>query len=1063
MVQADRKVELTVVLLIPFTESINNDSTSHYSMGQRHAKIPSPVRLNKTTLTLVFFLLIQMWAPSVVSEGDDLDSMEICSNPIAGLGGDCDGRSNADDGTSGITEWVDGIYNFNMTSPTEIEFEASWAIREWDKSGMGLFSSMDNALLADNIGVDDGLPADVLRAAFDNNTDPSDPSSPTVQETLLSEIDGSISQLLSSWGGASTPETNWSDSIQLPNSSGSGDLETVECATDVADNSDGNAFEPPICITTNVVISMNVRDTYGLQGVSASSLESALEGMLIMGSEVTTKFDVSVSPGHRGTYAIQPPPYATVVQAGGTSGEKVYHEDGNYYSGLWSIDWRNPSTSSSQAINGDLDMTMGFRQSATTGVVSIPQGDKSIDLSVVVDLSDESNTFVEVVAGIYQIQSSSLELWNVPPLMPADKASIPVITSDGIRMAYHSGLLELSDLSDNIPLSGIGDAIGNSNGIEVQMGAFQWTHVSQPPLNPGGLNYTHGFGCLRGGFYCLEGTVAMDDTFPVYMKSVSNTFPLSLADLLGGNLGDDANFLDDVEGDDLNKLLNSGVEFSTILSDSAMDSFIGNMLPSGLDADLTMEIVLPSWVSTKDGGDRIEVSYRASGNHIGEISLTGSESFFWNHAICSETVGPLCTDSSPDRLCKSTIKSCLYFDVGLDISKFDTASLLLNKGVVVEFELTINLTVHRIAVPESLFGNINSDSTNIALDVLPSDLIRLIMDIGSRSEEPLDWDFSLCDGELPYCDQTVIISNDNKTGLPGFATRFSNDVKSYIEDESRSLSSDSSNIFGDLDMSAFSVELDIPYEELVDDDETIDDERGLVMRLVVPRVRITTGLANTWADLISMAGGSDEELQVGVYTEAPGNALISPFLSPMASAMEAFTSALANSVLGPEGVRPASNMSIGVGTSSLSSVGADELGIDLGGTVKLTLPLGIQLENLGSSEGEISSVILDKSQRQVITYEIEAGMEDDTLEFSVLLTPTWVLQQIVYYLLVLVLFFVWRVRRRGRKRKKRRRAQALAALEEEVVTQVGYVAPMPTVEVVQVADNGIVIKKRLLT
>ena len=55
------------------------------------------------------------------------------------------------------------------------------------------------------------------------------------------------------------------------------------------------------------------------------------------------------------------------------------------------------------------------------------------------------------------------------------------------------------------------------------------------------------------------------------------------------------------------------------------------------------------------------------------------------------------------------------------------------------------------------------------------------------------------------------------------------------------------------------------------------------------------------------------------------------------------------------------------------------------------------------------------------------------------------------------------MRRRGRKRKKRRRAQALAALEEEVVTQVGYVAPMPTVEVVQVADNGIVIKKRLLT
>ena len=109
MVQADRKVELTGVLLIPFTESINNDSTSHCSMAQRHAKASSPVGWNKTTLALVIFLMIQMWAPSVVSEGDELDSMEICSNPIAGLGGDCDGRSNADDGTSGITEWVDAV------------------------------------------------------------------------------------------------------------------------------------------------------------------------------------------------------------------------------------------------------------------------------------------------------------------------------------------------------------------------------------------------------------------------------------------------------------------------------------------------------------------------------------------------------------------------------------------------------------------------------------------------------------------------------------------------------------------------------------------------------------------------------------------------------------------------------------------------------------------------------------------------------------------------------------------------------------------------------------------
>ena len=109
-----------------------------------------------------------------------------------------------------------------MTSPTEIEFQASWAIREWDRSGMELFlhPDMDTALASDNIGQNDGLPADVLRAAFDNNTDPADPSSPTVQETLLSEINSSISQLLSTWGGSTSPQTDWSDRVFLPNDAG---------------------------------------------------------------------------------------------------------------------------------------------------------------------------------------------------------------------------------------------------------------------------------------------------------------------------------------------------------------------------------------------------------------------------------------------------------------------------------------------------------------------------------------------------------------------------------------------------------------------------------------------------------------------------------------------------------------------------------------------------------------------------------------------------------------------------------------------------------------------------
>lgn len=1042
-------------------------------MAQRHAKTTTRMWSGRTTFLLAILFVIQVWVPTGLSEGADLDDMEICSNPIGGLGGDCDGRTNADDGTTGVTQWVDGVYDFNMTSPTEIEFEASWAIREWDKSGLGIFSGamMENALGADNIGPNDGLPADVLRAAFDNNTDPNDPASPTVKQTLLSEVNGSISQLLSTWGGASTPQTDWADSIMLPNSSGSGGFESVECTTDVAKNgegpdndgdgaSDSNAFEPPICITTSVVISLNILETYGLSGVSASNLEAALEGMLIMGSQVTTKFDVSVNPGHRGTYSIQPPPYATVTVAGGTYGETVNHVEDGYHSGLWIIDWRNPSGAlSSQSFNGHLDMTMGFRQSSNTGVVSVLPDDKSIDVRIVVDMSDESNTFVEVEAAIYQIQSSSLDQWGVPPIMDKDKAIIPVITSDGIRMAYHTGLLQLDHLSENIPISGIGEAIGGANqNVVVQMGDFVWTSNAQQ--QPGGLNMTHMLNCLRGVHYCLEGTVAMDDTYPVIMSSVSNTFPMSLADLLGGNLGD-AGFMNSVTGDDLSILLNSGVEFSTILSDEDMESFIGEMLPSGMSTDLTMEIVLPSWASTKDGSTSIEMTYRASGTHDAEVSLTGAESFFWNHAICSESTGSACTDTSPDRVCESSLKSCAYVDVGLDISEISSASILISKGVTVEFELSINLTVHRIAVPDSLFDSINTDSTNLSLDVLPSDLIRLLLEIGSRGD-PLEWGFSICDTGMSYCDQSIPLSNDNRTGLPGFGTSFSQGVKSYITDETRSLSSDADNNFGNLDMSEFSLELSFPYDGLIDEDDPVTDEKGIVMSLKIPRVSVTMGLDNSWADLISMAGGEEGDgLQIGIATESPTNTLVVPFLEPMVSAMEGLTGALAGSLVSGDGVRPAPNMSVGVGASALSGIGGDEMGINLGGSVTLTLPLGIQLEDISSEQGQVSSEIDAKTQRQTITYEIEPGMGDDTLEFTLLLTPTWVLQQLVYYILVFVIFFFWRVTRRGRKRRKRRRAQALQALEDSAVSPIGYIPPTPTVEVVQVAENGIVVKKRL--
>ena len=102
------------------------------------------------------------------------------------------------------------------------------------------------------------------------------------------------------------------------------------------------------------------------------------------------------------------------------------------------------------------------------------------------------------------------------------------------------------------------------------------------------------------------------------------------------------------------------------------------------------------------------------------------------------------------------------------------------------------------------------------------------------------------------------------------------------------------------------------------------------------------------------------------------------------------------------------------------------------------------------------------SKRQIVTYEIGPSMYDDRVEFKVLLTPMWVISQIQYYLIGLVLFVLWRARRRMTRRKRKRRAAALEALEESAASPMGYIPPQPTVEVLQVTDNGIVIKRRLI-
>ena len=109
-------------------------------MTERHAKNSTQYSWGRAAVLLSVIFLVQTVAPAAVSE-DTFDEMTLCL-PSPGLDGVCDNRFDADDATQDITSWVEGMFHFNMTSPTEIQFQASWAIREWDKSGMELFTSL---------------------------------------------------------------------------------------------------------------------------------------------------------------------------------------------------------------------------------------------------------------------------------------------------------------------------------------------------------------------------------------------------------------------------------------------------------------------------------------------------------------------------------------------------------------------------------------------------------------------------------------------------------------------------------------------------------------------------------------------------------------------------------------------------------------------------------------------------------------------------------------------------------------------------------------------------------
>ena len=161
---------------------------------------------------------------------------------------------------------------------------------------------------------------------------------------------------------------------------------------------------------------------------------------------------------------------------------------------------------------------------------------KAIDLNLVIDLSDEYAATIDFAAGLYYLDTETLNRWGINMFEVSSSASVPVITSDGIRLAYHNDIVDLTQFTNQFPVGDIVEGLGNTiAGVgDITMSDLEWVSV---PTARGfsnrraDSNHSHSTGCtepVAAGqvlHYCLEGPNAMDETYPFIFKPPVSRFP----------------------------------------------------------------------------------------------------------------------------------------------------------------------------------------------------------------------------------------------------------------------------------------------------------------------------------------------------------------------------------------------------------------------------------------------------------------------------------------------------------------------------------------------------------
>ncbi|MBO57444.1 MAG: hypothetical protein CMA77_00380 [Euryarchaeota archaeon] len=906
--------------------------------------------------------------------------------------GICDDYNFAHDLTA-ADEWVRSQYTFEMHNTSAITMTLEWEMHEFNRSVIGL-ESMD---LGGSFDSNSGAPVDYIRNYLGYTT----PQGIEVRQMILNEFSSAVEELVSNtYNATAEVESTIANQVNIEG-------QNIECSDDMNSDSidevwglSNNAFQPPLCLRSVAQIEIDS----GLLDFSSTTLdvERAFQGLLTMGAEVTSDFTLVSRAGHRSTFELIPPSYATFSEIG-NNGTLTPHQQGSiqYNTASWLTDGFD--LQGGDSVFSDASITSIFRNSSTRSVTLDPSNDHGVSIYMNVDLRDEVNSILDAEMDVHYLPQSVLADWG---FSLGDNIEIPWITSDGIRMAHEYGLLDLDEFSNMIPIEDVESAILDVTEIEIAMNDVHW----KEPDSSGGLNFTHvptqTCSELVVVTHCLTGANAMNGTFPVTLTASSQPFAASPLEILSDLISEQPGFenFSGISEEDVAAML------SILVFERDIDTtFIVDNLPDWLPpTEVEINILLPDWIASNIGDSRtITLRVSTQGDEEQTIAITGPNPYHsrWDDIICSG--GGVCTESSLDLVCTSTQRTCINIHAQLDLPEFKIHEWSQEIELTVEGEVSVEL--YRVGVPAVLL-----EDTGLSIEAIPSDIIRHVISYGDEQEGGLNGLFGkTIDVPLGDNDHQLELSNN---GLQEFADSLAdmlNDEVSDVEQSDEMMTVDLSGIH-------FSASIDRmlrPYDGIIDDDNP------LIFTLKLDRTVVSARYHD---------GGINVETERGVGA-------ITPLFSNLFSVFDFRAASESDGIvtLPPEplvvDVEPAiivEDVDDSKDTDEDGNTFNDQdLDVRPSILLELSMPRGLEVE-ITSSMGRAEEYVIDGDRKKIVYHAPlcveqdpdDCDLQDDELSIQFTVGYAFLLQELMPYLIgllvIIFLLFYLRSRRKKRKREK---------------------------------------------